>query len=969
MFNENNTIEQMTISVLKNNGWKYIPAKDLPRQTSDIMVEPMVKEALIRLNPEIAEKPSRADDVIYKLRILLLSVQPHNLITQNERFKKILFEENSFPFGKDGRMIPIRFFGTMTAENLKLNEYIVTNQWTYSQNGNDKRLDIVLLINGFPVVIGELKTPVREAISWMDAAQDIANYEQSIPAMFVPNVLNFASEGKCYRYGAIGMPINHWGTWHTPQHKSEGTLADVKISLTDMLKPEKILDIMQFFTLFATDSKYRKYKTICRYQQYEGTNLIIQRVLAGYPKQGLIWHFQGSGKSLLMVFAAQKLRMMPELKNPTVVIVDDRIDLETQINATFNASDIPNLVSLSTKDDLMRFFQEDTRKIAITTIFRFGDVAEILNLRSNIIVMVDEAHRTQEGNLGEKMRLALPNAFFFGLTGTPINRTDKNTFKTFGAIEDRSGYLSKYSFSDSIRDGATLPLKFETVPIEFHVNREQIDKEFEEMTENLSQEDRSELSKRVTMKAIMYDKNRIKKVCEHIAQHYKGKIEPNGYKGQIVVYDRECCLAYKEELDKILGSEISTIVMDTNNDKADRYKKYRRDKDEEGKILDSFRDSTNPLKLIIVTSKLLTGFDAPILQAMYLDKPMKDHNLLQAICRTNRTYNDGKTHGLIVDYIGIFDNVARALQFDETSMKGIITNINEVKAQIPSLLNKCLNYFIGVDRTIKGWEGLSAAQECLPTDNEKDKFGADYRVLNRAWNSISPDLSLIPFKTDYIWLSQVYDSIRSTDGHGALIWAALGAKTMELIHNNIEIRKIHSDDDILTLNAELIDNFINKQTDIKKTAKKIEIDLIAKIRKYSNDPKFQQLGEKVEKLKEKHEQGLITSIEFLKQLLELAREAAEAERKIIPTEKIDKGKAALTELFNGIKNPQTPIIVERLVNDIDSIVQIVRFNGWQNTTAGRQEIKKALRSIIWIKYQVKDKEVFDRAYHYIEQYY
>ena len=969
MFNENNTIEQMIISALNDNGWKYVPAKDLPRQTSDVMVEPMVKEALIRLNPEIAEKPSRADDVIYKLRTLLLSVQPHNLITQNERFRKILFEENSYPFGKDGRMTPIRFFGTMTAENLELNEYIVTNQWTYSQNGNDKRLDIVLLINGFPVVIGELKTPVREAISWMDAAQDIANYEQSIPAMFVPNVLNFASEGKCYRYGAIGMPINHWGTWHTPQHKSEGTLADVKISLTDMLKPEKILDIMQFFTLFATDSKYRKYKTICRYQQYEGANLIIQRVLAGYPKQGLIWHFQGSGKSLLMVFAAQKLRMMPELKNPTVVIVDDRIDLETQINATFNASDIPNLVSLSTKDDLIRFFQQDTRKIAITTIFRFGDVEEALNLRNNIIVMVDEAHRTQEGDLGEKMRLALPNAFFFGLTGTPINRTDKNTFRTFGAIEDRSGYLSKYSFSDSIRDGATLPLKFESVPIELHVKREQLDEEFEAMTENLTQEDRAELSKRVTMKAIMYDKSRIKKVCEHIAQHYKEKIEPNGYKGQIVVYDRECCLTYKEELDKILGSEISTIVMDTNNDKADRYKTYRRDKDEERKILDSFRDSTSPLKLIIVTSKLLTGFDAPILQAMYLDKPMKDHNLLQAICRTNRTYNDDKTHGLIVDYIGIFDNVAKALQFDETSMRAIITNIDEIKTQIPSLLNKCLNYFMGVDRTVKGWEGLSAAQECLPTDNEKDKFGADYRVLNRAWNSISPDLSLTPFKTDYIWLSQIYDSIRPAGGQGALIWAALGEKTMELIHDNIEIGEIHSDNDILMLDAELIDNFINKQTDVKKTAKKIEIDLIAKIRKYSNDPKFQQLGEKVEKLKEKHEQGLITSIEFLKQLLELAREAAEAEREIIPSEKIDKGKAALTELFNGIKTPQTPIIVERLVNDIDNIVKIVRFNGWQNTTAGRQEIKKALRSVIWIKYQIRDKEVFDKAYSYIEQYY
>lgn len=167
----------------------------------------------------------------------------------------------------------------------------------------------------------------------------------------------------------------------------------------------------------------------------------------------------------------------------------------------------------------------------------------------------------------------------------------------------------------------------------------------------------------------MYDPKRIRKVCEHIVKHYKEKIEPNGYKGQVVVYDRECCLMYKQVLDELLGEEASTIVMDTNNDKEDRYKKYRRDRDAEAKVLDQFRDPNNPLKLVIVTSKLLTGFDAPILQVMYLDKPMKDHTLLQAICRTNRTYDQGKTFGLIVDYIGIFDDVAKALNFDESSMR------------------------------------------------------------------------------------------------------------------------------------------------------------------------------------------------------------------------------------------------------------------------------------------------------------
>lgn len=969
MFNEDNTIEKMLLMTLQKNGWKYIKAENLPRQDDEVMVEPMVKEALIRLNPVIAEDPSRADEVIYKLRALIISTEAHDLVTRNEQFKKLIFEENSFPFGENGRMVPIRFFGTMTPEDLALNEYVVTNQWVYPSVENGKRLDIVLLINGFPIAIGELKTPVRDAISWLDAAGDIHAYEKSIHRMFVPNVFNFATEGKCFRYGSVCMPINLWGPWHTPTNKGEGTLAEVKISVEDMITPAKIMDIFQFFTIFATDKKYRKYKIICRYQQYEGANLLVERVKSGYPKKGLIWHFQGSGKSLLMVFAAQKLRMMPELKNPTVVIVDDRIDLETQITATFNASDIPNLVSLATKDELIKFFKQDIRKIAITTIFRFGDVDGVLNERDNIIVMVDEAHRTQEGNLGEKMHAALPNAFFFGLTGTPINRVDKNTFHTFGAEEDKSGYMSKYSFSDSIRDNATLPLNFEPVPVDLHVNREKLDEEFDALTDSLSEADRAELSKRVNMKAIMYDKKRIRKVCEHIANHFKTKIEPNGYKGQVVCYDRECCLLYKEELDKIMGPDASTIVMDTNNDKDDRYKAYHRDRDAEGKVLDRFRDPKDPLKLVIVTSKLLTGFDAPILQVMYLDKPMKDHNLLQAICRTNRVYDDGKTHGLIVDYVGIFDDVARALDFDENNMRRVITNIEEVKTQFPALMRKCLSYFMGIDRNVDGWEGLMAAQECIPTNKDKDAFAADYRVLNRVWNALSPDNFLAPYKVDYLWLSKVYESVKPTDNRGGLIWATLGSKTMELVHQNLEVGEVHDDIDILHMDAELIDDFIEKQKDIKKTTKKVEIDLVSKIRKHSNDPKFVQLGQKLEDLREKHEKGLVTSIEFLKLLLELAREAAQAEKEVVPEKEIDKGKAALTELFNGVKNTQTPVIVERIVNDIDDIVKIVRFPDWQDTTAGTQEIKKALRSIIWIKYKIKDKDVFDKAYKYIEQYY
>ncbi len=965
--------EKMVCETIAQNGWKYIPAEELPRAYSDVLVEPMVKEALIRLNPVIAEEPSRADEVIYKLRSLILSAQANNLIAANEDFKKLVFENNTFPFGENGRSVSIDFFGTLTPERLALNEYVVTNQWVYPKAEGGKRLDIVLLVNGFPVAIGELKTPVREAISWMDGAGDIHAYEKSIPQMFVTNIFNFASEGKFFRYSSINAPLTVWGPWHTEKNKAEGTLASVKDSLIEMMKPEIIMDIFRFFTLFATDKKHRKYKIICRYQQFEGANAIVKRVIEGKTKQGLIWHFQGSGKSLLMVFAAQKLRMMPELKAPTVVIVDDRIDLETQITATFNASDIPNLAKATSKEELIEFFKADMRKILITTIFKFGEVDGVLNSRDNIILMVDEAHRTQEGGLGEKMRMALPNAFFFGLTGTPINKLDKNTFRTFGALEDASGYMSRYSFSDSIRDGATLPLNFEPVPVDLHVNQDVVNEAFDRMAREagLTAEEKSDVAKRVRMEAIMKSPERIAKVCAHIANHFLTKIDPNGFKGQVVCYDRESCLLYKRELDKYLGEYATTIVMDTNNDKEDRYKAWRRDRDQEAQVLDNFRDPRHPLKLVIVTAKLLTGFDAPILQVMYLDKPMKDHTLLQAICRTNRVYGQDKTNGLIVDYIGIFDDVAKALDFDEQSIQKVITNIEEAKKRFPALIHKCLEYFIGVDRTVEGWEGLMAAQECLPDNDAKDRFGADYRVVNRAFNALSPDPFLDEYRRDYKWLSKVYESIRPVDTRGPLIWASVGAKTMELVHENITVEDVQEADesDILALDANLIDDFMEGREGAKKRAKKIEIDLVAKILTHTKDPRFVKLGERLEELREKHEQGLITSIEFLKHLLELAHDAAQAEKEVVPVAEVDKGKAALTELFNGIKNDKTPVIVERIVNDIDDIVRIVRFDGWQDTTAGRREVKKALRIVISTKYKIKDREVFDKAYQYVEQYY
>ena len=966
MFSEAD-FEQMVTEVLPSSGWRFIPAESLPRHHADVLVESMVREALIRLNPEIAAEPSRADEVIYKLRALLISANSENLVERNEDFKTLVFEKNSFPFGENGRAVPIKFFETDPAK-LDQNEYVVTNQWVFPQMEGGKRLDIVLLVNGFPLVIGELKTPVRDAVSWMDGAQDILDYQKSIPQMFVTNVFTFASEGKAYRYSSVKAPLSVWGPWHEGEDRAEGTLEDVRRSMLSMLTPAVVLDIFRFFTIFATDKKFRKIKIICRYQQYEGANAIIKRVVAGFPKKGLIWHFQGSGKSLLMVFAALKLRMMPELKNPTVVIVDDRIDLETQITATFNASDIPNLAGAGSKEELVSFFKGDMRKILITTIFKFGEVTESLNLRDNIILMVDEAHRTQEGDLGEKMRLALPNAFFFGLTGTPINRLDKNTFRTFGAIEDRTGYMSRYTFADSVRDKATLPLHFEAAPVELQIDQESLNAGFDAMTEHLTSEDKSQLAKRVHMEAIIKADERVRQVCAHIAEHFKTKVDPNGFKGQVVCYDRDCCMRYKTELGKLLGEYATTIVMDTNNDKAGRYAAFRRDRDAEAKVLDDFRDPNHPLKLVIVTSKLLTGFDAPILQAMYLDKPMKDHTLLQAICRTNRVYGEDKTHGLIVDYVGIFNNVAKALRFDDESVQTIIKNIEEVKKKLPELMAKCLSWFPGVDRTQDGWGALLAAQQCIPTNHDKDAFGADYRVLNRAWNALSPDSCLHQFKLDYRWLSKVYQSVRPVDNTGKLIWASLGQKTLELVNQNVDAGPV-GEGETVVVDASIIDDLIAGKGLTPPDPRRLEIDLVARLLKHKDDDRFVDLAKRLEELRQKHQQGLLSSMEFLKLLLELAHDVVKAEKETPPVSEEERGKAALTELFQNVRNENTPVVVERIVKDIDDIVRIVRFDEWQKTTVGCREVKRALRSVISVKYQIKDKEVFNKAYRYVEQYY
>jgi type I restriction enzyme R subunit len=956
----------------KGIGWRYTAPADVPRQIQEVLVEPWLRDALIRLNPEIASQPDRADEVLYKLRAIVLSVRSDGLIRANEEMTAWMRGERSMPFGHNNEHVPVRL---IDLDDLSQNHYIVTQQYTYRAGPTERRADLVLLVNGLPLVLIEAKTPVKKCISWVDGAVQVHDdYEKFVPELFVCNVFSVATEGKAYHYGSIGLPVKDWGPWHLDGDGHDGQhhpLKSLKLSTESMLRPHVVLDVLGSFTLFATNKKKQRIKIICRYQQFEAANKIVERVLAGYPRKGLIWHFQGSGKSLLMVFAAQKLRMHAGLKNPTVLIVVDRIDLDSQITGTFTGADIPNLEKADSREKLQLLLAQDVRKIIITTIFKFGEATGSLNDRSNIIALVDEAHRTQEGDLGRKMREALPNAFLFGLTGTPINRADRNTFYAFGAEEDEKGYMSRYGFEESIRDGATLKLHFEPRLIDLHIDKAALDAAYKDLTGGLSDLDKDNLAKTAAKMAVLVKTpERIRKVCEDIVEHFQTKVEPNGFKGQIVTFDRESCLLFKAELDKLLPPEATDIVMSVQaGDKKEHpeYAPYDRSRDEEERLLDRFRDPADPLKLIIVTAKLLTGFDAPILQAMYLDKPLRDHTLLQAICRVNRTYSEQKTHGLIVDYLGIFDDVAAALEFDDQSVKQVVSNIQELKDKLPDAMQKCLAFFTGCDRTLQGYEGLIAAQQCLPNNEVRDNFAAEYSVLNKIWEALSPDTVLGPFEKDYKWLSQVYQSVQPSSGHGKLIWHSLGAKTIELIHQNVHVDAVRDDLDTLVLDADLLEAVLSNPD--PKKAKEIEIKLNRRLAKHTGNPKFKQLSERLDALKDRFEAGQINSVEFLKELLQIAKEALQAEREVPPEEDEDRGKAALTELFNEVKTAETPILVERVVADIDEIVRLVRFPGWQGTQAGEREVKKALRKALF-KYKLHaDEDLFEKAYSYIRQYY
>lgn len=959
MFNERNTVQDLVVDTLKNLGWRLVKRTDLERQETNIIVEKILAKKLQELNPALVDDPTKVDEILYKLQEIILSANDFGLIKANEQFSEWLKNQKTMPYGENGQHIPVKLIDFDNPQN---NDYVVATEYSVKSQ-TPRRADIILLINGIPLVNIETKTPIRPSESWADAALQIFDdYEKDIKELYVPMVYYGATEGKELKYGTVGQdPVSEWTEWKKdPKQKQLVSVAD---QVNKLFNKNTVLEMLQHYTVYATDDNGKKIKLIARYPQYEAVNLIVERVLENKIKKGLIWHFQGSGKSLLMILAALRLRIDERLKNPTVIIVVDRIDLDIQIAGKFNATNVPNTIQIESRDELKEKLTQDTRKVIITTIQKFAEADSVLNTRDNIIVLVDEADRTQEGELGRKMRNSLPNAFLFGLTGTPINEKDRNTFVTFGSDDDENRYLHRYSFEESVKDGTTLPIVFEPRLTNLRIDRKAIDEGLAKIGTGLSDADQEILTTRLgNIPTLLKDPDTIREKTKDMIKHFKEEVEPNGFKAMVVAYDRDCCELYKDEFDK-LQPGIAEVVMTVNKDDSDkRRKRFTLDREQLAEIQKRFSNPNDPLKFLIVTQKLLRGFDAPILQVMYLDKILKNQGLLQTICRVNRP-KKGKSEGIIVDYIGVFDDVSKSITYDFENIRTVVTNVEKYASELPKMIEKCLSYFEGVDRTKTGYQGLISAQEKLNSDALTDEFAKDFYALTKYWN-LGKRFATEKMAADFKWLVNVYDSLQPPSARGTLVWKRFGPKVLDMIHQHVDVLGIKDDLDVIVLNDKLVESLISGR--IHRDPREIEINIIRRLKKNQNDPRFIALGERLEKARDRYIKKIISSIEFLKELLIIAKDLVQTEQET-KTKVVEDKKQALTKIFDDcqVKNP----MVKQIVTEIDEIVIKVRFDGWASSNVGEREIKQAIYKILFKHKLHHETNLFDRIYDYIKTHY
>jgi len=893
------SVQARILKYAQEIGWKYVPQSEAeqrrgfdpsgvsPREKSknasrfftDTLFE-KVKE----FNPKFKDSK---EELLRKLNLPLPTIAGNRDFLQHLQGEKTFFskEEN-----REFNLVLINY-GENKGEQDK-NVYEVTEEYYLFNGQNANREDVVFLINGIPVLVIECKNATKDEAIALGIDQ-IRRYHRETPEFFCPEQIFTTTESIGFSYGV---------TWNINKRNifnwKEEEIGNLEAKVKSFCDKQNILDYLKKFIIFAEQNEELN-KYILAQHQKTAVVKVVERAIDLKKTRGLVWHTQGSGKTFTMIKTAELLFKAPEAEKPTILLLIDRNELEDQMVRNLESLGVKNVVKAEHIRDLQRLLKNDYRGIIVSMMHKFQDMPADVNLRKNIYVLIDEAHRTTGGDLGTYLMAAIPNATLIGFTGTPVDKTvyGKGTFKTFG-IEDESGYLHKYSIAESIADYTTLPLFYGMAPNELLVPKDILEKEFLNLAEAYGVSDIEELNKilerAVNTRNFLKGQERVEKVAEYVARHYKENVEPMGYKAFLVGVDRPACAMYKTALDKFLPPEYSEVVYTGNNNDTEDLKKYHIDAKKEKEIRKKFTKIGENPRILIVTEKLLTGFDAPILYAMYLDKPMRDHTLLQAIARVNRPYENEekdmkKPHGFVLDFVGIFDKLEKALAFDSKEINAIVKDIQLLKHLFKAKMEENVPPYLQLIKFGFNDKDTDNLISYFRDKSKRKEFFKLYKEVEMLYEIISPDKFLRPYIDNYTTLSAIYQIVRNAYARRIQVDREFQRKTNELIQNKVGMSNLAQVNEFFEINEETIKKIQeaqeNDNTRVINLVKSIE--KIAE--KESDDPFLIGLQERAAQVEERYEDRQITTLEALAEIKKIYEDDIKRKK-----EQAEKGFDGLT---------------------------------------------------------------------------
>ena len=774
---ERGSVQNPLIKYAADINWTYITPNDAliyrGGEAGLVFKETFISQ-IQKLNPFVNQ--SLSEELLKKIETLPSNIEGNLLAWEYLKGLKQVFVPD------EKRERDVRFLDTETIHN---NTFHVTDEFSFTNGRKTIRADVVFIINGIPVFMAETKA-AHKIDGIAEALDQIRRYHNEAPEIMAILQVYSLTHLIRYFYGAT-WNISRKGLFNWKEEQQ----GDYESLVKSFFDKERIVRILNDFILFTRQDDELK-KVVLRPHQMRAVQKIVDRAEERTKKRGLIWHTQGSGKTYTMIIAAKEIIENPIFDNPTVIMLVDRNELESQLFGNLSSVGYTQEdIEIQSKRDLQKALREDKRGLIVSMIHKFEGMPENINTRDNIFVLVDEAHRTTGGILGNYLMGALPNATYLGFTGTPIDRTmhGSGTFIVFGKDDPPKGYLDKYGISESIGDNTTVPLHYTLAPNELQVDKEVLNKEFLELAEAEGISDIEELNKvlerAVNLRNMLKNRERMEKIAEYVANHYKNHIEPMGYKAFLVAVDREACTIYKRLLDKHLPSEYSKVVISPGFNDPEELSRFHLPEVEEKRIRKAFRKPDVLPKILIVTEKLLTGFDAPILYCMYLDKPMRDHVLLQAIARINRPYEDqegrNKPCGFVLDFVGIFDKLEKALAFDSSDIEGIIDDIEVLKTRFIEMMEQAkVNYLILIKDKSQD-KAVETILEHFIDEEKRHEYYAFFKEISSIYEILSPDAFLRPYIDDYETLTRFFRILREAYEPGLALDKDFSRKTAKLV--------------------------------------------------------------------------------------------------------------------------------------------------------------------------------------------